>query len=327
MCWCFRFSTCYIGEYFFWTQALDLPWPMPFNNIPAGSFAVSSQFASIWFSFPAEWRSQSDRRAQMFWLVCICSTAIVFVNCHNILIVGFQKNDAEWQWIMVAPTLLIREASGKTLAWFGKRAMPSDPFSITFVSHSFISIYHAVFLTIVIGGVTNVATVFVFLATDTANNIRCCWVVYRLHLQGEWYRCEEAATGLLNNEYIEFVAPTAYLLCFVIIRYSSNAAQLGNFGRTQWTFAVVPLEDMSTYILTVSVLVVVYVVSLCCSAVILWRTCQISLWRVFLFLQGEYGIVNAVSMVVCFLTATSFTVIAYAHDYTLQFDWLRTKPA
>jgi hypothetical protein len=88
-------------------------------------------------------------------------------------------------------------------------------------------------------------------------------------------------------EMVEFIAPLVYLACFSAGYYGPNAGLLGNIGNGY--FHYVAVEDVGHTVRNIGLFVFIDVLGCTTSSLIVWISCRVNLFRVYIALQKEFG--------------------------------------
>ena len=94
---------------------------------------------------------------------------------------------------------------------------------------------------------------------------------------------------LAAYELAEFQAPLSFMFMIVVAYYGPNSELFLNISSTYW--GSTPIKDIRD---TMDNMVIFFLVDFCStivSALMLWYFCKINLWKVFLVLQKEFGII------------------------------------
>ena len=85
---------------------------------------------------------------------------------------------------------------------------------------------------------------------------------------------------------MEFHAPLAFILVTLLAYNSPIGAITGNISNSYWLYQAI--DDISETLRKMAVFFLVDFTSSLSSATILWFTCKINLWKVFIVLQKEF---------------------------------------
>ena len=109
----------------------------------------------------------------------------------------------------------------------------------------------------------------------------------------------------------------SYLLLIIMAFFGPNAELLGNIKLQIWQFQR-PIQDINAYIFRVSLLMFVDLLSLVINGILIWRICQVSIFRIFKKLQKSFWYLFAV--------AEAYVVLEVSERYTLfssfNFEWV-----
>ena len=164
---------------------------------------------------------------------------------------------------------------------------------------------HILLICYAVGGTTTLSTSIVLMGIDFAINIfvsiRIVWIKRRTpeDVEKQIYLLQELAI----NEMVEFMAPLAFVLAFVIAYYGPNSNLIGNVGATIWQFVAV--EDISHTMELMCMLFLIDFSSTVISGIILWVFCKINLAKVFMVLEKEYGLVFCIVLSVNVLNVSN----------------------
>merc|ERR1719343_1259120 len=145
----------------------------------------------------------------------------------------------------------------------------------------------------------------------------------RLHNHSEDEKrnaCSEALQIMLLNESLEFFIPLVYLGCFLLAWHGPNASVLGNIRNGYWQNS--EQDDLLGSATSLLMLTAIDGISVIINGILMYFRNGVNLWKVFLFMQKEWGWVMAVQQ--GFVIEQQFCVVAIgcAIDFTFKFDWL-----
>ena len=87
---------------------------------------------------------------------------------------------------------------------------------------------------------------------------------------------------------------TIYLILILTAFYGPNAELLGNIRLAIWQFQR-PIEDITTYVSNVSLLLIVDLISFAVNGVMIWQYCQINVLKIMATIQKEFWLVFAIA--------------------------------
>ena len=86
----------------------------------------------------------------------------------------------------------------------------------------------------------------------------------------------------------------SYLLLIIMAFFGPNAELLGNIKLQIWQFQR-PILDIDAYILRVSLLMLADLLSLAINGILIWKICQVSIFKVFKKLQKSFWYLFAIA--------------------------------
>ena len=104
---------------------------------------------------------------------------------------------------------------------------------------------------------------------------------------------------LAIGELVEFQAPLSFMLVLICAFYGPNSGLIGNIGNAYWHYE--KLEDITETLKNMAFLFLVDFSSTIVSAIILWLSCGINLFRAFLELHREFGKIFSLILGNCLL--------------------------
>jgi hypothetical protein len=154
-----------------------------------------------------------------------------------------------------------------------------------------ISQFHVLFLSVAVGGLATMPTTVLLLGIDFAINLHGCFAVWRRHKDEEWEECGEELMTLTVNEFLEFIVPICYLVCFLVAFYGPNAHLVGemkgnfasfpgNVQSSYWHYIGMTKDDIGGFVETIGLLVCVDGASLLFALVFLKWKCNINMFKV-----------------------------------------------
>ena len=129
---------------------------------------------------------------------------------YAILGSAFVKISSDNQWILAFVTPLIRETITKILIFFVCKAAGSKSERSVILAKHYVSTKHAIFLTIIVGGVATPDTTYAIIATDFIMAIYQGLRIVRKQRKGINAKGDDI-TDLLLNLYLSFI-PFSFLV-------------------------------------------------------------------------------------------------------------------
>ena len=183
--------------------------------------------------------------------------------------------------------------------------------------------YHALFLSVQVGGLASDNFLYVILAIEHSLNLYLLISIWKKKQNTSEESRKEIAMDaqlLVLAEILEIVIPLAYLACYVLAYYGPNADILGNVKNDYWQFQKV--DDIMIPINNLLFLVIVDTISFIVVLIFLFLTCKINLLQVFVYMMNEYGMTFTAHIAYFLEMHFCAVTIACANDITLAFDWV-----
>ena len=284
-----------ILSYHLWTTICGYVYPVPFLGIIATySFRVLYCVAQ-WVSLPKAWRYDKKFRHQVkFFMFYILSTILIDV-CYNIA-VTIVRNSSNQNQPYVSLTLpLAREICLWVSTQLVKYCANGDVGASKIILNYIVTTVHTISLCYTVTIVTN-TTSWVLMIVDFAINTTIClrivWLNKKapLNLQDQINRLQELAL----YELVEFQAPLTFVLVIIVAYFGPNAELFGNISNSYWSYK--SIEDLQETLENMMLLFLIDFSSTILSSIILWFSCSINLWKVFVVLQKEFKNAFCVSL-------------------------------
>ena len=185
------------------------------------------------------------------------------------------------------------------------KAACGDISAVQITSNFNIGIRHSLFLTYVIGAFATTGSSIAILTMDFIINLGICfriaWIKRRKPENTQ--KIIELLQELAIAEMVEFVVPLVYLICFCIAYFGPNAKLIGNVSNDYWQY--VKVKDFGHTITNVCAFFIIDLLSGVSCSIVLFIFCKISLMRVFIALQREFGLIFLVSLVLLLTTVSN----------------------
>ena len=99
------------GLHYVWVEVFQFPYPIPFVlHVNLIFFVFPATIVAIWFKFPRSWRTNSDFRHRLMYLLQAHFYVAFFMTLkYAIFTVAFVYIPSEFQWVLVLLLILARE--------------------------------------------------------------------------------------------------------------------------------------------------------------------------------------------------------------------------
>ena len=287
-------------EWVVWNFLLNLPSPVPFSPFGPTSLCFLAISLTIFYMFPASWRSEPTFARQLRWLVA----AQLYMAAHmvsNFLLfnfIFFIILPPYLQWLAAFGLPGIRELSSFVLTAICKRvAGGKEDMKATLVIASFLDTFHALFLAISVGSLANVVTTWTFFGVDFVFNAYALFKIYRASRNG-LINIGEDILGIVQGMFLGFAVSLVYLASLVVIYNGPNADVLGNIKNSYFDYQAI--EDLEGTIKSILLIVAIETLTSVATIAILQLKCRISIGLTFLHLMKEFGLIIMAQMLYWF---------------------------
>ena len=278
-----------ISSYHIWTSLCGFSYPIPFLGILATcSFRVLYCVVQ-WYLFPKDWRSNADFRRQMQYFLMYMVFTILTNIIYAITIVIVSKSSNENQPFVSLALPMEREIFLFLSQKLVEKSSNGDPNAAITILKYFISIRHSISLCFVVTIVTD-TTSWTMMSIDFAINLLICLRIVWLNKCKPFTKTKQISLlqELALYEIGEFIAPLSFILVFVSAYFGPNAELFGNISNSYWNYKSV--EDIHHTLENMLKLFLVDFSSTISTSLILWFSCGINLYKVFVALRKEFGI-------------------------------------
>lgn len=278
-----------LTSYFLWTVILNKQYPIPFLGffLTYTSWIYNPFYA--WFLIPKKLRMITKLQKRFGFAILPIIIAIFLITCDTIIIERIKTTSDRYQPIVALALPIMREVHIRIAGSAIKQSCNGDEkFSIIMMKYV-LNTYYVMNLCMVLGSVATNATSIVLIGVDYANNI---WLALNL----VWTKKRNPSMtqkqidilqDLTLGELVEFQGPLAYMLVFVTLAQGPNFQLFGNMGNSYWAYTAI--EDINKTLNNIMIFFVVDFSSTVLSALILWYSCDIMLWKAFQEIQTEFG--------------------------------------
>ena len=278
-----------VCSYHLWTKFFNYQYPIPFLGFLLAFFFPFFCSLVIWFRFPHEWRKsrQLKKRMKIFCIYLFFRLALTI--CYQIIIDEIRRSNADHQPFVALALPAIREIS----IWIGSKLIEKcsngdEKGAKIFLKYS-MTTTHTITLGYVIGSYTTGSTSWVLMGADFSCNVFICLSVIwtkKFH-PAKIQKQNDLLQDLAIYELVEFHALLSFIMVISVAYYGPNASILGNIGNSYWTYTAI--ENIHQTLANMAIFFMIDFSSTLLSGIILWVTCRINLWSVFLELQKEFG--------------------------------------
>lgn len=244
-------------------------------------------YISLWFQFDKDMRINPSFRRRMVSFMISTSAYGMIVTELSIIKSLFILTSQSYQWIIAFVLPLIKEMNTRLVMIFSSRGAGGDIDCLRITCNQAIECEFSFFLALVIGSEATLSTSITIFAIDLIIHVFTCLKIIRAKKQGKKVELIKLLQDLVVNETVELMVPLAYVGCLVQGYYGPNYALIGNIGSNYWQYSAI--EDIMH---PVKYVMGFFIVDFCCvlvSGCVIWRYCQINIYRVYIELQREYG--------------------------------------
>ena len=133
-----------------------------------------------------------------------------------------------------------------------------------------------------------------------------------LNLQNQINLLQELAL----YELVEFQAPLTFVLVIIVAYFGPNAELFGNISNSYWSYK--SIDDLQETLENMMLLFLIDFSSTILSSIILWFSCSINLWKVFVVLQKEFKNAFCVSLGYIALVVSINLYFLTNHSYNIS---------
>ena len=281
----------YSAGFIIWTNILGYQYPIPFNSALNCYLTIITFYIALWFRFPKAWRNNKEFQIRLRWFFIAITFNQILTLQYSVIARALIVFKDRYQWIIALILPLVREFNGWMNVKLALKSCNGDGESVFISCIYSVSIKHSLFLAYVIGSRATAITSYIVLVEDFAINVYLCIrLIWTRKMRTIDVRKQiELIQELLINELVEFLIPLEYAICLMTAYYGPNNALIGDVGNSYWQYNAI--EDINHALKTITTLFFIDLCSLLTCSAILWRFCQINVYRVYAVLQKEFGAV------------------------------------
>ena len=291
-------TTCFLQSYsifIFWTNVVELPFPMPFSPYFGAVIAWYSMNLVFWFQCPREWRSNSKSVRKMIFCLLFLSMLYVAEITYKVLRKIFLVVPKDYHLPLVLLLLIVRELHGWSLSYLGKKIAGFPDLNVEIIATLFGGLRHTMFLSVEVGSITTDMVSYIILATDFGINLVSCFLIVWYNRNPTEQNKEKRVSAMLNliiNESVEILLPIAYVICFLMAYLGPNAEIMGNIKNDYWQF--IAIDDLGHNLMWLGIMFVVDLGSSVISVFVLWRYCKTNVFKIYLQMQNQIWAILAI---------------------------------
>ena len=280
-----------------WSNFLGLRHPMPFYGLIIGYVAIVLSFLGLWYSFPNNWRKNSEilRRFKFQCLAIITNLVIVLV--YTTYTKAFTIVPAKWQWGAALFLVPVREFNMWLLKKVSMKAAGVHTTAVEITCGYSINNRHCFFLSVILGTAATDVTCLVIFAIDFSINIwlmiRVIWLRRKGVTKEDEFKMVHMFIDLIIAETVEIVVPFTYITIFMIAYIGPNATIIGGVLCNMWHFSEV--ADLVVFLKNVSLFLMADCVGIIITIISMWYFARINVVRAFVRMQKEFWLIISVN--------------------------------
>ena len=284
-----------IFSYNVWTRIYGYTYPVPFLALVATCLFRILYCLSQWFSLPKCWRRNERFRKKMKFFVFYILSTILMNFLYKIAVRIVSLSSSQYQPYISLALPLVRELSLWLSTKLIKNCSNEDVDSSMIFLKYFVTTFHTISICYTVTIVTS-TTSWVLMTIDFAINTLICLRIVWISKQGPGNLQNQISLlqDLALYELVEFQAPLTYLIVVVVAYFGPNSKLFGNISNNYWTYK--PIDNLQETLENMMLLIVIDFSSTILCSIILWCSCKINLWKVFVVLHNEFGMAFCVSL-------------------------------
>ena len=262
---------------------------MPFTGFAVIYPGWALGYLHIWLLIPKKLRQNRMLLKRFIWMILILSFGMIYATVNTVIIETLKKSSDKYQPLVA----LILPAWREVYVWIidktMKKATSGDLCgSMIFLKYT-TNVFYGIQLCIVLGTLATNATSWTLIGVDYLMNIYLCTRIVWLDKQQNPSLIPkqiDALQDLAGCELVEFLVPFTYISILAVIFWGPNGKLYGNIRNSYWSYTAI--KDIHQTIQNTIVLGLIDFSSTLATAVILWFSCKINLWKAFNELQKEF---------------------------------------
>ena len=263
-----------------WIYSLNYRPPIPFLEILLRWISSVVFFVPFWAQQPRDHRNDIEYTERFKWLMLTNALFQVIFVAYYFSVGLFAKIPHKMQPIGAFLFPIIRYVCLNITQKITFKAQGENASSAQVATGCKIACNHALCLSLIIGSAATEVTSAVFYVIDVLLNLYSCYCIVKLHRKNEEVsKIKISVQALMIKESLQILIPLSYSLILFLSYYGPNAEIIGNMKNEYWQFH--KIEDISSPLTKIAILVFVDWMLLFCSSLIMWKCCKI-------FLINEY---------------------------------------
>lgn len=283
----------YITAHYIWINIFEYSYPIPgFYGFVTLAFLLLWD-AITWFRFPKQWRQQGELRKRMKYVILTVVLFIMYDLTNRLIVEQLQANQNQYQAIIALLLPALREVFFWICSKLMEKTSNGDANGAKIAMKIAFSLQYALVLCVSFGTFATDVTSWVLVAIDYSMNILLCLQIVRMKKQniGSIRNEDELIQDLTLYELVEFHAPVSYLITYLLIHIGPN-------GCLFWSnyLSCNDKKKMIEVVTNILFFSSIDFSSTLLTAIILWVSCRINLWKSFIVMQKEHYLEFAVML-------------------------------
>ena len=302
ICW-----ILFVSGFLIWTRLCGLRYPIPLIGYINYFTCTAVCLTAIWFQFPIAWRKNSKFRMRLIWNVLSIGAMNLVIAEYIGMSVALISIPKQYQWGIAVLLPFFRQFNVRMITFMAKNCQCGDQSGGKIYITQVVGIANAYFVAYSLGTAATLTTSVVLIAGDFAINVivslRLIYLQNKKSNQQSLTERINLLQDLIISELTEILTPLTYLACLLMAYYGPNSETIGNV-KNSW-FHFIAIED---FLYTIKFIVAFFFVdlgSLVFSAGVLWKFCQINIYKAFAALQTEFGLAFSQNLAILVVAVSS----------------------
>ena len=302
--------------YYVWTHIFHYQYPIPFVGWHIYGIGIFTILMCFFLKCPKAWRQNHAFKSRMKYFLILIHHVILLDIANTVVTQILRRYRNQYQPIIALLLPLNREL---TLLFFHKiirKTTNGDDNGAEIILNYGVTTLHMIWTCYNLGTFTTNVTAWVLMSIDFSLNILLCLRIVWTKVRNGHKINERISTlqELAAYELAEFHAPLSFMFMFIVAYYGPNSELFLNISSTYW--GSTPIKDIRDTMDNMAIFFLVDFCSTIVSALMLWYFCKINLWKVFLVLQKEFGIIFGI-----ILGDFVYIVSILSYFLSLFFNW------